>query len=126
MLIFVPIYILYYRGTVKTSSLLSEQRLCIFSKVKVKLSLCLISYALRHEDVWGSGGIALPFLTSALDGGEWSASRPCRFNPGERASGTHWIGGWVGPRVRLDAVEKRKILHCRESNPGRPARSYTA
>jgi hypothetical protein len=24
-------------------------------------------------------------LTSALDGGEWSASRPCRFIPKERA-----------------------------------------
>jgi hypothetical protein len=35
--------------------------------------------------------------------------------------GTHWIGGWVGPRVGLDAVEKRKILRCRESNPGYPA-----
>jgi hypothetical protein len=29
----------------------------------------------------------------------------------------------VGPRVGLDDVEKRKIVHCRESNPGRPARS---
>jgi hypothetical protein len=29
--------------------------------------------------VWGSGGIAPPFLTSAVDGGEWSASRPGRF-----------------------------------------------
>jgi hypothetical protein len=28
-----------------------------------------------------------------------------------------------GPRVGLDAVEKRKILHCEESNLGRPARS---
>jgi hypothetical protein len=28
----------------------------------------------------------------------------------------------VGPRVGLDAVKKRKIFHCRESNPGRPAR----
>jgi hypothetical protein len=27
-----------------------------------------------YEDVWGSGGIAQPFLTSALEGGEWSAS----------------------------------------------------
>jgi hypothetical protein len=25
------------------------------------------------------------------------------------APGTHWIGGWVGPRVGLNAVEKRKI-----------------
>jgi hypothetical protein len=24
----------------------------------------------------------------------------------------------VGPRVGLDAVEMRTILHCRESNPG--------
>jgi hypothetical protein len=38
------------------------------------------------------------FLTSAL-GGEWLASRPCRFTPGKRAPGTHWIGDWVGPRA---------------------------
>jgi hypothetical protein len=63
--------------------------------VKVKLSLCLNSSAVRHEDIWGSRGIAPPFHTSALDGGEWSASRPCRFTNGERAPGTHWIGGWV-------------------------------
>jgi hypothetical protein len=31
----------------------------------------------------GSGGIATPFLTSALDGGEWSASSPGRFTPRE-------------------------------------------
>jgi hypothetical protein len=35
-------------------------------------------------------------LTLALGGGEWSASRPSRFTPKERAPGTHWIGGWVG------------------------------
>jgi hypothetical protein len=49
------------------------------------------------------------FLTSALDGGEWSASRPGRFTPREGAPVTHWIGGWVGPRAVLDAVVKRKI-----------------
>jgi hypothetical protein len=48
-------------------------------------------------------------LTSALDGGEWSASRPGLFTPRERAPGTHRIGGWVGPRAVLDAVVKRKI-----------------
>jgi hypothetical protein len=62
-------------------------------------------------------------LTMALGGGEWSASQPCRFIPGERAPGNHYVGGWVVPRAGLDAVEKRKILHCRESNPGRPART---
>jgi hypothetical protein len=46
----------------------------------------------------------------ALIGGEWSASRPGRFTPGERAPGTHWIGGWVCLRTGLDDVEKRKFL----------------
>jgi hypothetical protein len=44
------------------------------------------------------------FLTSALVG-EWSAARPGRFIFGERAPGTHWIGGWVDPRAGLDDVE---------------------
>jgi hypothetical protein len=44
------------------------------------------------------------FLTSARDGGEWSALRPGRFTPRETAPGTHWIGRWVGPRTGLDAV----------------------
>jgi hypothetical protein len=47
--------------------------------------------------------------TLALEGGEWSASRPGHFTPRERAPGTHWIGGWMGPRAVLDAVVKRKI-----------------
>jgi hypothetical protein len=50
------------------------------------------------------------FLTLALDGGEWSASRPGRFTPGEKAPGTRWIGGWVGPRASLDAVAKKKKI----------------
>jgi hypothetical protein len=45
------------------------------------------------------------FLTSALAGGEWSASRPGRFTPGKRDHGTHWTGGWVDPRAGLDDVE---------------------
>jgi hypothetical protein len=49
------------------------------------------------------------FMTSALVGGEWSASRPGRFTPGERAPVTHCIGGWVGPRTGLDDMEKRKF-----------------
>jgi hypothetical protein len=50
------------------------------------------------------------FLTSALVGGEWLASRPGRFTPGERAPGIHWLGGWVDPQSLLDDVERRKIL----------------
>jgi hypothetical protein len=63
-----------------------------------------------YRNVWRSGGTAPPFLTSTLDGGEWSASRPASFTPVERAPGIHWIGGRVDPRAGLDDVEKRKFL----------------
>jgi hypothetical protein len=56
------------------------------------------------------------FLTSALAGSEWSASRP----------GTHWTVGWVGPRAGLDDVENRKFLTLPGLELrllGRPARS---
>jgi hypothetical protein len=68
------------------------------------------------------------FLTLALVGGEWSASRPSSFTPEERAPSTHWIGGWVGPRTGLDNVEGRKILPLLELELWRfrrPACSYT-
>jgi hypothetical protein len=41
--------------------------------------------------------------------------------PGKEPLGTHWIGGWEGPRVVLDTVVKRKIPSPRrESNPKTP------
>jgi hypothetical protein len=58
-------------------------------------------------------------LTSTLDGGEWSAKGRGRFTPGERAPGTHWIGGWMGPRAVLYAVVKRKIPSPRRESNGR-------
>jgi hypothetical protein len=67
-------------------------------------------------------------LTSALAGGEWSASCPCRFTPGERAPGAHWIGGWVDHRAGMDDMEKRKFLTLSglELRPlSRPARSQS-
>jgi hypothetical protein len=52
------------------------------------------------------------FITWALNGAEWSASRPGRFT-----FETHWGGGRIG----LDAVEKKQIsCLCRESNPDFP------
>jgi hypothetical protein len=47
-------------------------------------------------------------LTSALDGIEWSPSRPsCA---GKRIPTTHWIGGSVGLRSSLDTKVTGKIL----------------
>jgi hypothetical protein len=39
----------------------------------------------------------------------WSASLPGRFTPEEGAPGTNLIGGWVGLRAGLEALEKRKL-----------------
>jgi hypothetical protein len=43
--------------------------------------------------------------------------------PGGENPCIHWMGDWVGPAGGLDGVAKRKVLPCRESNPGRPAPS---
>jgi hypothetical protein len=56
----------------------------------------VLNYAPRETDVWGNAGTAPPFSISALDEREWSASRPNRFNLGERAAGTTgYEAGWA-------------------------------
>jgi len=54
----------------------------------VFMALCLVKH---REGIWLHA-----FSTSALDGGEWLASRLGRSTPG-----AHWVGGWVGPRDGL-------------------------
>jgi hypothetical protein len=63
-------------------------------------------------------------LPSALDGGEWSASRSVRFTRRERAPSTHTVGGWVGPRAVLDAMVKRKIPSPRRESNNRSSIPY--
>jgi hypothetical protein len=74
---------------------------------------------------YGSGCVDPHFLDLGT-GGEWSTSRPGRFTLGERAPGTHWIGGWVDLRAGLDDLENRKFLTLpglKLQRLGRPARS---
>jgi hypothetical protein len=75
--------------------------------VRVK-SLCLT----KHHAMKTYGEVEVwlhTFLTSALVEGEWSASRPTRFTPGERVPGIHRIRGWVGSRADLDSLARRTI-----------------
>jgi hypothetical protein len=70
---------------------------------------------------WGVEVQLHAFLTSALDEGEWSVSRPGRFTPRGRAPNTPWIGDCVGPRAVLGTVVKRNIPSPRrESKPRTP------
>jgi hypothetical protein len=68
------------------------------------------------------------FLTSALVGGECALHAPAALTAGERAPGTHLIGGCVDRRAGVDDVEKRKLLTISGLEPrilGRPARSQS-
>jgi hypothetical protein len=48
---------------------------------------------------WGSGCTGPRILDLGTRWRWWAASRADRFNPREKAPGTHWIGGWVYPRA---------------------------
>jgi hypothetical protein len=88
------------------------------------LSLCLNKQAPRYEDVWASEGIAPTFSTSALDGGDWSASRPRRFSPQEKSPRLPLDRLLCGPQSQSGRCgEDKNLLHGWESNTGRPARS---
>jgi len=69
----------------------------------------LLNKAPRHEDVWVNGGIALRFINFGATGS--------RFSPSERASVTHWIGGWVGPRAGHDAVTLTETVDKYDTEP---------
>jgi hypothetical protein len=49
-------------------------------------------------------------VTSALDGGEWSASHPGRFTAEVRVYGTHCVGDWVDPKAILDSTVGKNPL----------------
>jgi hypothetical protein len=66
---------------------------------------------------WESGGIAPPFLTSALGGGEWSASRPGRMAP----QGNHL---WYPSDSRLGGSHGRSG-RCEEEKNHVPASLQT-
>jgi hypothetical protein len=59
--------------------------------------------------------ICVSFI-SALVGGERSVSRPGRFNPGERAPCTDWIGSWAGPRTCLTTWKEQKTCPYWDTN----------
>jgi hypothetical protein len=58
---------------------------------------------------------------SAVDGRNWSVSRPGRFTTGETATSNHWMDS----RANLEAMEKRKFLSFPGNDPRRPARSLS-
>ena len=87
--------------------------------------LLLQVYLLHKTELGTSRGWLEVYLyssmTVALEGGEWSAAHPGRTLPRE-IPGTHFTGGWVGPRAGLTGGKSRSH---RDSIPDRPARSQS-
>jgi hypothetical protein len=81
-------------------------------------------YLIKHNAMKKYGGMDVQiqvFLSSALVGSEWLASRPGSLTPGEGAPGAHWIGGWLGPRRGKE--ETLTLPGLKLQLLGRPARS---
>jgi hypothetical protein len=73
------------------------------------------------------------FTTSALDGGEWSASRRGRALPPGKGPPVLIVqeAGWAPEPVWTQRLEQKILCPCRGSNPDRPVvqpvvRHYTA
>jgi hypothetical protein len=64
------------------------------------------------------------FLTSILDGGEWSASCSDHFNPGVTAPGTDLIGARCAAELVWMQWQREKYpCPCQQLNPGHPVSS---
>jgi hypothetical protein len=127
-----------YEDGKETSSSIKFCAILFLRRILIHVVNYLLFYALRQLKVsklsrytpwwrfWGGGGITYSFLTSALEGGEWSASRPGRALPPGKGPPVPFDRRWVDPRADLDAEARRKILcPCRGSNPDRPTSSQT-
>jgi hypothetical protein len=80
-----------------------------------------ISPATRHGGAWGERRYrSCSFLTSALDGGEWSASRPGYALPLGKGSPVPIVqdDGWAPEPVWTQSLERKKkfLCPCRGSN----------
>ena len=72
--------------------------------VKLKLSLYIVQ---RHAlKAYGFAGGGSSVHCTEMNG---QSNTTHAFHSKETATGTHYIGGWVGPRRYLSALEKREV-----------------
>jgi hypothetical protein len=78
---------------------------------------------IRHGGAWVERRYSsYSFSTSALDGGEWSASRPGRAFAPEKGTPVPIVqeAGWAPEPVWTQRLEEKSICQCRGSNLDRP------
>jgi len=64
------------------------------------------------------------FSNIVVEGRGSSLLLPDGFIPRERASGLHCKRSWVGPRTKLDRMEREIFLHLQEKRPRFLGRCY--
>jgi hypothetical protein len=95
----------YTRIIVPSLSLYSAGSLHLKNQLKLELSHYMPQRCL------GGGSIAPTYSRPRhYMGCVVSVTPRPRYSPGERAPGTHYTGGWVGPKAGLDTEAKGKIL----------------
>jgi hypothetical protein len=101
---------------------------CISLQIKLKLS-----HYTPRRNLGERRYSSYSFSTSALDGSEWSASRPCRaLAPGKGPPVPNvQEAGWAPEPVWIQRLEERSFRLCRDSSRDRSvvqpvARHYTA
>jgi hypothetical protein len=93
---------------------ISKQVLLEIQKVKGSCSVTAIQAPV------GRGSIPHIHSTSAVDGGDWSASLLGRTFPPGKNTGTRWVGGGVDLRSGLNTEAKGNLLPKLGIEPGRP------
>jgi hypothetical protein len=89
-----------------------------------QLSLCLTNQALRHEGVRGSGYID-PYFLDLGTSQRWVVRFTTQpLYPQGKGPSTHWIGGWVDPRVVWTTCRKENSWPYQDSNSD-PSVVYT-
>jgi hypothetical protein len=97
----------------------------LFCFVSIKSYSCPTTL---HEGAWWEKRYSsYSFLTSALDGGEWSALCPdCPLAPRTgHALPIVQEAGWTPEPIWTQRLEEKSFHGCRGSNPDRPVRSQT-
>jgi len=85
----------------------------MYTRLRIPLTLAGTATAVDMQIMETYGRVKVYvhlFLALVLDWGDWPGMCISTFTSEKRALSTHWIGGWVGSRVDLKILGKKKHI----------------